>query len=137
MIRTMTEQDLPTVKKLMQSIPNFWHSNWNNKTLFKAFYADDDLALVFIEDKHIIGCIFGYDCGFRGYLAGLAVADNSMNKNIGSELVGKLEDLLKGRNCELVITDALKTAMNFFIKCGWDSPQSVLLRKRLIEKENE
>jgi len=47
----MTEQDLPAVKSLMQSIANFWHKNWKNETLLRALHAAGDLALVFLENK--------------------------------------------------------------------------------------
>ena len=131
----MSKKDLSAVKSLMQSIPNFWHENWTNETLFRALHTAGDIALVFTEDNQIQGCIFGYDCGFRGYIAGLAVSEVFRGRGIGNDLVNKIEKLLKNRGCELVITDVLKSSENFFLKCGWGYPQAVLLRKRLIEKE--
>ena len=63
----MTEQDLPAVKFVMQSISNFWHKDWNNETLLRSLHTAGDLALAFLENNQVQGCVFGYDCGFRGY----------------------------------------------------------------------
>lgn len=130
----MTQNDLSAVKSLMESIPNFWHKKWTIQTLEKAFHAAGDLALIYKKNNQIIGCIFGYDCGFRGYLAGLAVSNEFHEKGIGKSLVQNVEDLLRKRGCELIITDALRSSQDFFMKCGWGIPQSILLRKRLIDK---
>ncbi|MCK4252365.1 GNAT family N-acetyltransferase [candidate division WOR-3 bacterium] len=134
MIRKMRIEDLPFVKSLMQSIPLFWHDVWTDKTLERAFAASEDLALVYELDHQIVGCIFGYDLGFRAYIGGLAISEEMRNRGIGKELLQYVEDVLKKRGCELIIADIWKSAEPFYRKLGWEEPQAVLLRKRLIEK---
>jgi ribosomal protein S18 acetylase RimI-like enzyme len=134
MIRKMRIEDLPFVKSLMQSIPRFWHEVWTDETLERAFAASEDLAFVYESDRQIVGCIFGYDLGFRAYIGGLAISEEMRNREIGKKLLQNVEDVLKKRGCELIIADIWKSAEPFYRKLGWGEPQAVLLRKRLIEK---
>jgi GNAT superfamily N-acetyltransferase len=56
------------------------------------------------------------------------------NRGIGKKLLQNVEDVLKKQGCELIIADIWKSAEPFYRKLGWEEPQAVLLRKRLIEK---
>lgn len=134
MIRKMRREDLPFVKSLMQSIPLFWHEAWTDQRLERAFVASEDLAFVYESDHQIVGCIFGYDLGFRAYIGGLAVSEKMRNRGIGKNLLQYLENVLRERGCELIIADVWKSAEPFYRKLGWGKPEAVFLRKRLIEK---
>jgi len=134
MIRKMRKEDLPFVKSLMQSIPLFWHEAWTDETLERAFAASEDLAFVYESNHQIVGSIFGYDLGFRAYIGGLAVSEKMRNQGIGEKLLKNVEDVLKKRGCELIIADIWKSVEPFYRKLGWEAPQAVLMRKKLIEK---
>lgn len=132
MIRRMRKNDLSSIKALMQSIPNFWHKVWDDKTLEKSFSASGKLAFVYEIEKHIVAFIFCYDLGFRAYLGEFAVTENMRGCGIGKELLKYVEDILRKRKCELIISDVWKSAEPFYRKLGWSKPKAVLLRKRLI-----
>lgn len=134
MIRAMKKEDLSSIKTLMQPIPNFWHGVWNNDTLERAFYASNDLAFVFVDDREVIAFIFCYDLGFRAYLGEFAVAENKRGLDIGKKLLSHVENILKQRGCELIISDVWKSAEPFYRKQGWKEPQALLLGKRLIKQ---
>ena len=134
MIRKMKKEDLPYVKSLMQSIPNFWHEIWSDETLERAFSTAKELAFVYELDRQIVACIFCYDFGFRAYLGEFAVSKKMQRRGIGKKLLQHVEHILKKRGCELMISDVWKSAEPFYRKLGWEEPQVVLLRKSLIEK---
>ncbi|WP_061994795.1 GNAT family N-acetyltransferase [Clostridium sp. ATCC 25772] len=133
MIRKMKKEDLLYVKQLMQSIPDFWHPNWNNKTLEKAFNSSNAIVFVYEIENKIVGCIFAYDFGFRAYIAKLAVSKEMQKHRIGSKLLEHVENILMERNCELIMTDALPSSESFYLKLGWTHPYAKLVRKRLIK----
>lgn len=132
MIRRMKKGDLPSVKSLMQSIPNFWHKAWDDKILERALSASGDLGLVYEVTGRVVAFAFCYDLGFRAYLGEFAVAEDTRRRGIGKELLSHAEAILKERGCELVISDVWKSAEPFYRKLGWQPPHAVLLRKRLI-----
>ena len=59
--------------------------------------------------------MFCYDLGFRAYLGELAVADNVRGRGIGSCLLEHVERILRGRRCELIISDVWKSAESFLV----------------------
>lgn len=132
MIRVMNEEDLPVVKHIIQSIPYFWHECWDDGTLNKALKSSGSLSFVYEEDGCILGCIFAYDFGFRGYIAKIAVYESARFKGIGKKLVKHVENILRSNNCELIIADALESAVPFYKKLGWEEPNAILLRKKLL-----
>lgn len=133
MIREMRREDLPFVKSLMQSIPYFWHDCWTDNTLEKAFNLSGAVPFVCEEKNKIVGCIFAYDFGFRGYIAELVTSEEMHNKGIGKSLIEHVENILRENGCELIIADVLESSEPFYKKLGWGYPKSILLRKRLIE----
>lgn len=133
MIREMRREDLPFVKSLMQSVPCFWHDCWTDNTLEKAFNFSGNSSFVYEQENKIIGCIFAYDFGFRGYIAGLVVSEEMRNKGIGKNLVEHVKNMLEENGCELIIADVLKSSESFYKKLGWRNPKSILLCKRLME----
>jgi len=131
MIRKTAEEDLPSIKALMQSIPGFWHEAWTDEALEKALAAAGDMALVYEADGQIVGFTFCHDLGFRAYVSELAVADDMRGRGIGKQLLEEVERILKERGCELIIVDAWKSALPFYKALGWTEPDVVLLRKQL------
>jgi ribosomal protein S18 acetylase RimI-like enzyme len=130
----MTKKDLPAVKLLMQSIPNFWHKAWNDATLKRALSASDKLSFVYEVNKQIVAVIFCYDVGFRAYLGEFAVSEKTQGCGIGKKLLQHVEDILKRRKCELIISDVWKSAEPFYRKLGWQAPQALLLGKKLVQE---
>lgn len=127
----MKIEDLNSVRSLMEILPKFWHPSWNDETLIKALKASDDLAFVFERNGDILGCIFGTDLGFRGYIAGLAVSTHLQGQGVGKGLVKNVENILRKRSTELVISDVVPETEVFYSKLGWEAPRAILLRKNL------
>lgn len=130
-IRPLQESDLPQIKKLMLSIPNYWHDRWDDTTLKRAFSASAGTSYVYESNHEILGCVFGYDLGFRGYISALAVHLKHQKKGIGSQLLQQAEKTLKQKGCKLVIADVLPSAKQFYEKAGWEKPFSKLMKKEL------
>ena len=134
MIRRMRKRDLKDVKSLIQSIPGLWHDVYTDKTIARAFVSCAGLAFVYEYHNRLAGCIFAHDLGFKGFLSMLAVSEKMRHHGIGEQLLKYVEDILRKRGCELIVSDVWKSAENFYKKNGWDYPEAVLLRKRLIDK---
>lgn len=132
MIRKVKNEDLQTIKDLMQSIPYFWHECWNDEILEKACSSASALPFVYEENGEILGVIFAYDFGFRGYIAKLATAEKARGRGIGKSLIKHVENILRENGCELIITDVLESAESFYKELGFDYPKAILLRKRLM-----
>jgi ribosomal protein S18 acetylase RimI-like enzyme len=133
MIRIMTSKDLPSIRKMMENENNFWHKEWTNDTLRKAFGVAQDLALVYEENSNIIGFVFGYNLGFRGYISALLIKKEYQKKGIGRALLNRIENNLEKKKCELIITDILPDAELFYKKLGWKKPYAKLYCKRISE----
>ncbi|MGB3480003.1 MAG: GNAT family N-acetyltransferase [bacterium] len=134
MIRKMQKKDLKGVKLLIQSVPGLWHDIYTDETIARAFVSSEDLAFVYDSNGQIVGGIFAHDLGFKGFLGMLAVSEKMQYHGIGKQLLEYVEDILRKRGCELIVSDVWKSAENFYKKCGWDYPQTVLLRKKLSDK---
>lgn len=134
MLRLATEKDIPGIRALLESVPGFWHSEWRRDVLKRGLDAADGLAFVCEEAGEIVGFICAHDVGFLGYLSALVVSENARGQGVGQELVQQVEQSLAGRGCAVVITDAWKDAEGFYRRLGWESPDVVLLRKRLLDE---
>ena len=130
MIRSMRKQDLKEVTLLIQSIPGLWHDVYTDKTIARALVSSDDLAFVYESDRRIVGCIFAHDLGFKAFLNMLAVSKQMQKQGIGKQLLDHVENMLRNRGCELIVSDVWKSAEDFYKKRGWHYPQAVLLRKK-------
>jgi ribosomal protein S18 acetylase RimI-like enzyme len=129
----MTEEDLPSVRSLMESIHGFWHDAWDDETLAKALESAGELALVFEDDGRILGVVFAHDLGFRAYLSELAVREDARGLGVGRRLLEHVEGILKQRRCELILADVWRSAEPCYRKLGWSDPDVVLLRKKLLD----
>lgn len=131
MIREMKLEDLLEVKNLMQSTDHSWHKSWTDETLERAFKFSQGESLVYVEEDKIVGCIFAFDFGFRGYISGLVVHEEMRHRGIASLLVKNVEERFRKRNCELIIADIVPTADKFYDKLQWRKPWAELRCKTL------
>lgn len=131
MIRTATENDVPQIRALAQSVPGFWHVEWRPDVVEHAIRAADGLAFVWEDSGNIVGFSCAHDVGFLGYLSLLVVAESASGKGIGEKLVRRTERELAARGCATLISDVWQDAVGFYQALGWSAPGAVLLRQRL------
>ena len=131
-VRRMRKKDLKNVKSLIRSIPGLWHDFYTDDTITRAFFSCEDLAFVYECKGKIACCIFAHDLGFKGFLSMLAVSGEMQHRGVGRQLLTHVEKALRKRGCELIVSDVWKSAENFYKKHGWDYPEAVLMRKRLV-----
>ena len=131
MIRAAIYKDIPAIRFLMESEPNFWQETWRKDVLERGIDSADGLAFVWEEGNEILGFICAHDLGFRGYISELVVAEKARGKEIGKKLVEFVQNKLAEAGCSVVIADVWKDAESFYRKLGWESPDVVLLRKKL------
>ena len=131
MIRPATESDLPAIRALIKSIPDFWHDEWRADALERALHAASGLAFVWAESDVILGFSCAHDVGFLSYLSLLAVDEFARGKGIGRALIQHTERALAKRGCVTFISDVWRDAVVFYQALGWSAPGAVLLRHRL------
>ncbi len=85
-----------------------------------------NICLVGLYDDEVVG--FG-DISERGYLDRLYIKDKYINKNIGREIVAKLEGKVKILNVDKIVTYASITSMHFFSSIGFDLVEMNLVRR--------
>jgi predicted N-acetyltransferase YhbS len=131
MIRQATANDIPAIRSLMESVPEFWQLNWSNDTLAKAISSARGLAFVWEMSSHVLGFVCAHDVGFRGYLSELVVAEHARNQGIGEQLVQTVELELSQRGHSVLIADVWHAAVPFYRALGWEPPDAVLLRRKI------
>ena len=97
----------------------------------QAIDSANGLAFVWEEGNEILGFICAHDLGFRGYISEFIVAEKARGNNIGKKLLEYVQDNLAEAGCSVVIADVWRDAAVFFRKVGWESPNAILLRKKL------
>jgi len=132
MIRTATDNDVPQIRMLAQSVPGFWHTEWRPDVLARALRAADGLAFVWDDGGNIAGFSCAHDVGFLGYLSLLVVAESARGKGIGEKLVRHTEHELAARGCATLISDVWQDAVGFYQTLGWSAPGAILLRQKLV-----
>lgn len=131
MIRNATENDISSIRLLIQSIPGFWHAEWRADALERALQASDKLAFVWEEENTILGFSCAHDLGFLAYLSLLVVDESARGKGIGRKLIQHTERELSERGCATLISDVWQDAVGFYQALDWSAPGAVLLRHRL------
>jgi len=131
MIRKATSDDISAIRSLMESVPDFWQKSWRENVLERGMDSADSLAFVWEEGNEILGFICAHDLGFRGYISELVVAEKARGKKIGKKLVELVQAKLTEVGCSVIIADVWRDAESFYRKLGWDSPDVILLAKRL------
>lgn len=133
MIHKATEDDIPEIRSLMQSVPGFWQQNWRADTLERSIRSADGLAYVWTDHNRIVGFVCAHDLGFRGYLSELLVANEYRNRGIGKQLLRQVEQELSTQGCTVLIADVWKNSEKFYRNLGWSPPDVILLRRKLSE----
>jgi ribosomal-protein-alanine N-acetyltransferase len=131
MIRPATKNDIPDIKKLMQSEPGFWQDSWREDTLSRALDSSGGLSFVWEDGGWILGFVCAHDVAFRGYLSDLIVAAPIRRRGIGRHLVNRVGEELRARRCTVLISDVWRGAEAFYLSLGWSEPEVRLLRKKL------
>ncbi|MHC4755566.1 MAG: GNAT family N-acetyltransferase [Planctomycetota bacterium] len=124
-------KDIPEIRLLMESEPGFWQESWREDVLERGIDSANCLAFVWEEENEILGFICAHDLAFRGYISELIVAEKARGKEIGKKLVECVQGKLAEVGCSVVIADVWRDAECFYKKLGWESPDVVLLRKKL------
>jgi len=75
--------------------------------------------------------VCAHDLGFRAYLSELIVGQGAQGRGIGRNLVERVQDELARRGRRVLIADVWHDAEPFYRSLGWESPDVVLLRRRL------
>jgi len=131
-IRKALREDLPAIRRLMEAEPGFWQRDWSDATLLRGIETAGDLALVWEDDATIAGFVCAHDLGFRAYLSELIVAHAAKGRGIGRNLVERVQDELARRGRHVLIADVWRDAEPFYRSLGWEPPDVVLLRRKLI-----
>ena len=131
MIRSATQNDIPEIKKLMESEPDFWQDSWRADVLERGIKSADDLVFVWEQGRQIVGFICAHDVGFRAYLSELIMAKPARSQGIGKQLVEHIQTELTKRGCAGLISDVWKDAEGFYKSLGWKEPGVKLLCKDL------
>jgi ribosomal protein S18 acetylase RimI-like enzyme len=131
MVRQTMPEDIPEIQALMKSIPGFWQSHWSRDTVAHALDTANGLSFVWEEDSQILGFVCAHDLGFRACLSELAVSPPCQHRGIGRALLEKVEHRLSARQRTILIADVWRDAVPFYRALGWESPEAVLLRKKL------
>jgi predicted N-acetyltransferase YhbS len=131
MIREANFKDVPAIRELMKSVPDFWQRDWSDETIIKAIGAAADLALVWEENAQIVGFVCAHDLGFRAYLSELVVTPSKQRRGIGKALIRHIEMQLAERGVNILIADVWHDAAPFYRTLGWGLPDIVLLRRKL------
>jgi predicted N-acetyltransferase YhbS len=131
MIRVAKREDLPAIRRLMESEPGFWQRDWSDATLAKGIETAGDLALVWEDNTTIAGFVCAHDLGFRAYLSELIVAQAARGQGIGRNLVEHIQVELTRRGRCVLIADVWHKAEPFYRSLGWEPPDVLLLRRTL------
>ena len=133
MIRMATEDDIPLIRTLIESIPGLWHSDWRPDVLERAIRSAGGLAFVWVHEDQLAGFACAHDVGFLAYLSLLAVAEAARGRGIGAALIRHIEQTLADRGCAILISDVWQDALGFYQTLGWSAPPVILLRRRLLD----
>jgi ribosomal protein S18 acetylase RimI-like enzyme len=118
----------------MQAVPGFWQDWWSEKTIAEAIRSANGLTFVWEEGQRIVGFICAHDLGFRAYLSELVVDTSVHHQGIGTRLVQAVASVLANRQQRVLIADVWRDAVPFYRSLGWEPPDAVLLRQRLIPR---
>jgi ribosomal protein S18 acetylase RimI-like enzyme len=130
-IRLARRDDLPAIRRLMESEPGFWQGDWSDATLERGIENAGELALVWADDTAIVGFACAHDLGFRAYLSELIVAQEARGRGIGRRLVEHIQAELVRRGRRVLVADVWHDAAPFYRSLGWGPPDVVLLRRTL------
>ena len=131
MIRCAITPDVPGIRTLMQTVSGFWQPWWTDQTIVDAVRSANGLAFVWDDSSRSLGFVCAHDLGFRAYLSELVVDASVRHQGIGMRLVDAVEEVLRDRHQRVLIADVWRDAERFYRSRGWDTPDALLLRRRL------
>ena len=117
-------QDYPAVKDLWEGMEKGVHVGRSDapEEIAKKISRDPDLFLVAEEDGRVIGSVLGGYDGRRGLLYHLAVAKDSRQHGLGSQLLDEVEARLRDKGClkcYLMVTLDNPEVERYYEKRGW------------------
>jgi len=110
---------------------------WNDpiKDIKRKTDLNDNCFFVFESNNKIIGTVMiGYD-GHRGNVYYFCVHPDFQRKNIGSKIMNKVEEILKGMNCpkvNIMVRSTNLKVTNFYESLEYKKEDTIILGKRLI-----
>jgi ribosomal protein S18 acetylase RimI-like enzyme len=129
--------DRDQVIELWKSIFNYKSArNDPELSIDNKLKINDGLFLVAVKDNNIIGTIMGGHDGHRGWIYSLCVSPESRNKNIGTELLKKIEERLIENGCvkiNLQIIPSNKGVKLFYEKNGYITEERIHMGKEISE----
>lgn len=131
MLRQATPLDVREIRALMETVPGFWQPWWSDKTVDHAIRSAGELSFVWEQESRIVGFVCAHNLGFRAYLSELIVDPDASRRGIGSRLVRAVEEALSKKGQRILVADIWRDAESFYRSLGWESPDVVLLRRRL------
>jgi ribosomal protein S18 acetylase RimI-like enzyme len=96
--------------------------------------VDRELLLVAIDEGQLIGTVMGGWDGHRGWLYSVAVKDSHRRRGIGSQLVRRMEELLRAKGClklNLQVRTKNSAVIQFYETLGFRVEEIISLGKRL------
>lgn len=130
-IRGATPNDVPPIRRLLQSLGGLWQESWRADAIERALDSAAGLALVAVRGDVVVGFVCAHDVGFRAYLSELAVSESEQKSGLGTELLRRIETELAERGCSVLVADVHPPAEPFYRALGWSAPAATLLRRRL------
>jgi N-acetylglutamate synthase-like GNAT family acetyltransferase len=130
-IRTLEQSDLDAVVKLFMSsyADDTWAEKWQPVDAYRRIteisFLPEAIALVYIEDKEILGCIIctlmSWHTGKQLEVKEIFVSPSHQKRGIGNMLIKQVEALVSNLNVtELFLwTKSDPKLISFYEKCGY------------------
>lgn len=134
-IRYMTPDDVEQVEAIER---NTFTIPWSYKSLLEACTDENNIYLVCVDDKKVLGYCGMWTVLGEGNITNVAVDASARNKGVATQLMQKMEIL--GRTTKdvnvffLEVRESNSSAIHVYEKCGF---RSIGVRKNFYEKPQE
>ncbi len=105
MIRAATEHDLLEIRELVKLTSAFWHTEWRPEAWRRAMRASNGLSFVWDEAGDLLGFVCVHDIGQLGYLCTLVAVESARDKNIGKELIRRVQGELAAQGYATILSE--------------------------------
>lgn len=133
-IRHMTEDDYDAVYALWKSTPGIGLSEADERRNIASFLAQNrGLSFVAEADGRLAGAVLGSCDGRRGYLHHLAVAPVCRRSGVGTALVERSLEALRGRGvrrCHIFVMADNAEGQRFWGRVGWFRRDDLLVMSK-------
>jgi ribosomal protein S18 acetylase RimI-like enzyme len=134
-IRRFAETDTNSVVALWQSIFNYDEPHSDPMVAIELKTSrDPDLFLVALANGKLVGTVMGGYDGHRGWVYSLAVDEARRHSGIGSALVERIEEALRGLGClkvNLQVVGSNSSVVDFYKRLGFSVEDRISMGKRL------